>query len=160
VSSEPLGSVKSVTVKCFDMRRSPTTFGRFRLPRIGRNSGRHFFVRACLDIPVHDSSLPFTWGVWVSLSEAHFREMADRWEDPERAGYGPYFGWLCTAIPEYPDTMFLKTMVHNRAVGTRPAVELEPTDHPLAVHQREGISESAMRRIVESILHEGPGRLA
>jgi hypothetical protein len=27
----------------------------------------HFFVRACLEIPVHDETEPFIWGVWVSL---------------------------------------------------------------------------------------------
>jgi hypothetical protein len=33
--------------------------------------------------------------------------------------------------------MLLKTNVHTRARGLRPTVELEPTDHPLAVEQRE-----------------------
>jgi hypothetical protein len=89
----------------------------------------------------------------VSLSEASFLEISDHWDDQSRVGLGPYFGWLCTAIPEYPDTMFLKTMVHQRSVGTRPSVELAPSGHPLAVHQREGISATELKSIIEAILH-------
>ena len=56
-------------------------------------------------------------------------------------------------VPDYPDTMFLKTSVCQRAVGLRPLVTLEPTDHPLAVHQREGIAPEELRRIVVAELH-------
>src|SRR5262249_1657406 len=97
---------------------------------IKADNHRHFFVRACLEIPIKGTTGAFTWGVWVSLSEKSFLEMTDHWEDPSRTNLGPYFVWLCTKIPEYPDTMFLKTMVHQRAVGQRPTVELEKTDHP------------------------------
>lgn len=33
----------------------------------------------------------------------------------------------------------LKTMAHFRTNGLRPWIEVEPTDHPLAVDQCEGI---------------------
>jgi hypothetical protein len=66
---------------------------------------------------------------------------------------GPHFGWLCTKIPGYHDTVFLKTMVHQREVGLRPSVELEPTEHPLAVDQRQGIDEKRMRKIASGLLH-------
>jgi hypothetical protein len=117
--------------------------------------GRHFFVRACLEIPIRGTDRRFTWGVWVSLSEDNFLEMSDHWSDPERVHMGPYFGWLCTSVPEYPDSMFLKTSVHQRPVGQRPVVELEPTDHPLALDQRRGIELQDMEAIVGRLLH-GP----
>jgi hypothetical protein len=119
------------------------------------SEGRHFFVRACLEIPIKESGRNFTWGVWVSLSEKSFSEMSAHWDDPERTKLGPYFGWLCTKVPEYPDTVFLKTHVHQRPVGFRPLVELEATDHPLAVHQREGIGPAEMEAIVARVLHPG-----
>jgi hypothetical protein len=72
--------------------------------------------------------------------------MTEHWDDPDRLRFGPYFGWLSTAIPEYPDTMYLKTIVHQRAVGERPSVELEATDHPLAVDQRNRISRERLRK--------------
>lgn len=116
--------------------------------------GRDFFVRACLQIPIKSSDRTFTWGVWVSLSEKSFVEMRDRWDDPERTGLGPYFGWFCTKLPEYPNTLSLKTHVHQRAVGLRPLVELEPTDHPLAVHQREGIEPAELQAMITRLLHQ------
>ena len=114
---------------------------------------RGFFVRACLEIPIRGTQASFTWGVWVSLSEKSFREMADHWEDRARTRLGPYFGWLCTRIPEYPDTVYLKTMVHQRAVGQRPIVELEPTNHPLSMDQRDGVDPARMRGIISKLLH-------
>jgi hypothetical protein len=120
---------------------------------IESGEGLHHFVRTCLEIPVRGTGAVFTWGVWVSLSERSFEEMSEHWEDPERTTLGPYFGWLCTTIPEYPDTVFLTTRVHQRAVGLRPTVELEPTEHPLAVHQREGIEPAELQEIVRKVLH-------
>lgn len=52
--------------------------------------------------------------------------------------------------------MFLKSMVHQRPVGERPLVELEPTDHPLALHQREGIGEEELKAMVMELLHAAP----
>ena len=80
--------------------------------------------------------------------------MTEHWDDANRARLGPYFGWLCTKIPGYPDSVFLKTMVHQREVGARPYVELEASDHPLAVDQRAGIDRQRLRDIVVKLLHE------
>jgi hypothetical protein len=49
--------------------------------------------------------------------------------------------------------MFLKTMVHQRPVGERPMVELEETDHPLSVDQRDGIDPARMEEIISRVLH-------
>jgi len=114
----------------------------------------HYFVRGCLEIPIQSSGRVFVWGVWTSLSEKSFDLMHDNWDNPKRTELPPCFGWLCTGIPSYPDTMYLKTHVHQREVGQRPLVVLEPTDHPLAVHQRNGISTAELERIVTSVLHK------
>lgn len=53
----------------------------------------------------------------------------------------------------YPDTLSLKTNVWLQPYPRRPLVELEPTEHPLAVHQREGVDLATMQRIVEEALH-------
>jgi hypothetical protein len=120
---------------------------------IESHEGRSFYIRACLEIPIRDSARSFVWGVWCSLSETSYSEISEHWEDPARASLGPYFGWLCTKIPGYPDTVFLKTMVHQREVGFRPLVELEATDHLLAIDQREGIDEDRIKDIVTGLLH-------
>ena len=56
-------------------------------------------------------------------------------------------------MPLYPETLHLKTMAHTRPVGMTPLIELEPTDHPLAVEQREGITMARVQEIAEKLLH-------
>ncbi|MGW0664324.1 DUF2199 domain-containing protein [Streptodolium elevatio] len=115
---------------------------------------QHFFVKGLIEIPVVGSEDVFSWGVWVSLSHANFARALDLWETPGRESEQPYFGWLCTDLPVYsPGTTNLKTHVHTRAVGRRPFVELEATDHPLAVEQRTGITPERVREIAEAVLH-------
>jgi hypothetical protein len=116
---------------------------------------QHYFVRGCLQIPILDGVGPFIWGVWVSLSEKSFERMRQLWETPGREGEPPYFGWFSTSLPSYPETLNLKTTLHTRPVGQRPLIELEPTDHPLAVEQREGITMARVREIAEIVLHDG-----
>lgn len=116
---------------------------------------QHFFVRACLEIPVIGHDEPFTWGVWVSLSGASFRTWLEHYDVAHRAHVGPFFGWLSTWLAPYPDTRSLKTMVHLRDHGVRPFVELERTDHPLAREQRDGISKDRVAEIFRLIMHDG-----
>ncbi|GAB2958200.1 DUF2199 domain-containing protein [Micromonospora polyrhachis] len=115
---------------------------------------RHYFVRARLVIPVLDVGTDFEWGVWVSLSRDNFRRTVDLWTTPGREQESAYFGWLSTQLPVYPaETLNLKTEVHTDEVGTRPHVILEPTDHPLAVEQRTGITVERVQEIAELVLH-------
>ncbi|PQO43237.1 DUF2199 domain-containing protein [Blastopirellula marina] len=114
-----------------------------------------FFLRGCLEIPILDADRPLVWGVWVSLSRDNFARTAELWETPGREAEPPMFGWLMTSLPLYPNTLSLKTHVHTRPIGERPTIELEPTDHPLAVEQREGISLARVEEIAAAILHGG-----
>jgi hypothetical protein len=114
---------------------------------------RWFFVRGCLDIPVHEHEDPFSWGVWCSLSQESFLRYGKLFDQVDREPGESFFGWLCSAVPDYPDTQQLKTMVRVRSWPTRPFVELEPTDHPLAVEQREGITAARAREIAERMMH-------
>jgi hypothetical protein len=107
------------------------------------------FILANLDLPVAGSpGENFILTCWVSLSEASYERMQRLWDDPNRADQEPAFGWLSTAIPTYdPTTFALKMYVHTRDLGQRPWLELEPTDHPLAREQREGISRDRIAAI-------------
>jgi hypothetical protein len=115
--------------------------------------GKHFFIAGNVEIPIKGSDKTFSYTVWVSLSEKNFRRAAALWHNQGREKEPPCFGWLSTRLPGYPDTVNIKTMVHSRPVGIRPTIELEPTDHPLAVEQREGISRERIERIAELVLH-------
>lgn len=108
------------------------------------------FMRGVLEIPITDADEVFRYGVWVSLSEASYDAARAAYRDQIAAG--PFFGWLCNRLPNYPDTVSLATMVHVRA-QFRPTIELEPTDHPLAVEQREGITMSRVEEIIAGVSH-------
>ncbi len=114
---------------------------------------QHFFIVGNLEIPVAGVEAPFSWDVWVSLSAKNFARACELWETAGRESEPPYFGWLSTRLPGYPDTLHLETMVHTRKVGQRPYIELEPTDHPLAVEQRQGITLARVQEIAELVLH-------
>ena len=114
-----------------------------------------FFVRGCLDIPVVGHTEPFSWGAWVSLSRASFQRYAELHKDRSREPGARFLGWLSSAIPGYPDPGKepLKAAIHMRSWPSRPYIELEPTDYPLAVEQREGISPARVREIAERLMH-------
>jgi hypothetical protein len=117
--------------------------------------GEHFFIRGLIEIPVHGGEEPvFAWNVWSSLSPANFERAIARWNDPDRANEPSYFGWLSVELkPIYPATTNLKLHVATRELGTRPHFEVEPTNHPLAVEQRAGISLARVREINEVLIH-------
>jgi hypothetical protein len=109
--------------------------------------GQHFFIRGRIEIPIQGNDNLFVWLAWSSLSEANFQRARDLWCAPGREHEKPYFGWLNSALPGYPSTLNLKLLVHTRRVGERPRFELEPTDHPLSVDQRNGISWQRVHEI-------------
>ncbi len=117
---------------------------------------QHFFIAGNVEIPIKGSDDMFSYMVWVSLSEKNFQRAAALWHKEGRENEPPYFGWLSTRLPGYPDTVNIKTMVHTQPVGIRPTIELEPTDHPLALEQRQGITWERIQEIAQSVLHSGP----
>ena len=113
-----------------------------------------YFSRGCLEIPIVDVPATLVWGVWTSLSKPSFDRMIELWDSEERLHEPPYFGWLSSSIPGYPETLSLKSNVHSRPKRMRPYVELEPTDHPLAVEQRNGITIDRAIAIAEMMRHQ------
>ena len=116
---------------------------------------QYYFARGVIEIPIigftEDS---FRWGAWVSLSKKSYDQVIELW-DKDPAGYGPYFGWLNNALPLYsPSTLDLKTQVHLQANNLRPRIELEPTNHPLSIEQRQGITIERVQEIAAALLHK------
>ncbi len=98
----------------------------------------HFLIRGVIEIPVHGQEDPFGFGVWVSQKEENYQTYVDNFES---GSIGPFFGWLSNQLSCYDeDTFCLKTVAHFRGDGQRPLIEVESTDHPLSVDQRNGIS--------------------
>ena len=115
--------------------------------------GDQFYLKGLLEIPIQDTSQPFTWGVWVSVSEESYVRFSELFDDPLRESGEWFFGWLCSSVPGYPDTQLLKTNLRVREYPMRPLIELEPTDHPLAIDQREGINRDRAVGMAQSLLH-------
>ncbi|MEP7766010.1 DUF2199 domain-containing protein [Sanguibacter sp. 25GB23B1] len=118
--------------------------------------GEHFFIRGLIVVPLIGRDEHFEWGVWVSLSEENLWATADTWDTPGRETADPMFGWLSTELPTFTEsTLNLKTMVHTQPVGTRPLIEVEPTEHPLAVEQRDGLTWNALTARIGQLLPHG-----
>ncbi|MBL8934754.1 MAG: DUF2199 domain-containing protein [Archangium sp.] len=115
--------------------------------------GEHRFIRSCLEIPIIGGPGPLVYGVWVTLSQQSYAEYVHHLSEPRRFLDGPYFGWFASALPQWPDTVQLKVRVHVRPPPRRPVIELEPTDHPLAGAQREGISLARFQELALAHLH-------
>lgn len=114
--------------------------------------GEHYFVRGHIELPVHGSEEVFIWSVWVSLSEESFEHMSEHWEKEGRENCEPYFGWLSTSLPCYPETLHIKTSVQSQVVGQVPTITLEPTEHPLSIEQQSGINMERVHEIVHQVM--------
>ena len=113
-----------------------------------------YFVRAVLEVPIHGVSEPFTWGLWVSLSEKSFSRYAETYDNPVE-GDG-FLGWVCNRVPWYPEGETLATDVVVQLDGKRPLLVLHhgsANDHPLILDQRHGISVAKAQEIAEYLNH-------
>jgi len=111
------------------------------------------YVRCLIELPILGTEETFCWGVWGSLSPASFAQYRALLHEPQAISEGPWFSWLCSALPGYPDTLNLKCHLHPGSDQERPRLELEPTDHPLAVQQRDGVSVEFLIDVVSPFLH-------
>jgi len=89
----------------------------------------------------------------VSLSAKNFNRNMELWDSEHRDLEPPYFGWLCTQISVFPDTMNLKTSVQERNGDAVPAITVEPTTHPLSIAQHEGVTLETVTRWLEPYMH-------
>jgi hypothetical protein len=115
---------------------------------------KDIFVRGVVEIPIPDLNDHFRWGTWVSVSVDSFRRMLDLWTAPVIGNEPPKFAWFCNDISIYPETRHLKAHVHVRGGNKRPSIELEPTDHPLAMEQRQGITIARVEEILAALHQE------
>ena len=114
---------------------------------------RDFFIRGCIEIPIVGQADMFVWGVWSSLSKESFRRALELWVSDPAEDEPSRFGWLSNNIEGYPATLNLKTNVHFRKGRSRPRIVLEPTDHPLTIEQRNGITIERVQEIAAALQH-------
>jgi hypothetical protein len=116
-----------------------------------------FLVRGVIELPIVDGAgadeAAFGIGVWVSLSERNFTWYTEHPEAGTAEQGDPWFGWLSNSIPVYPETLSLKTAVDLRGGVLRPRIRVEPTDHPLSLDQRNGITLARAQELSDRWLH-------
>jgi hypothetical protein len=109
--------------------------------------GKEFWLRGCLEIPIHELSEPFLWGVWANVLESDFDDISANWETEGREHTsGPYKGRLGNSLSLYAQTANLKLRILVRPVGERPLFFIEEPEHSLAREQTQGISLDAARQ--------------
>lgn len=105
--------------------------------------GDDLFIRCVLLVPIRSMDESFGWGVWLSQSEANFRDYVTTFPGtPERST----FGYLWNRLPLYPDTVGMEARAHWQSGKDRPLVELKPVDNPLYHDWHDGIT---MKRAIE-----------
>jgi hypothetical protein len=113
-----------------------------------------YYVRGCLEIPVAESAEPLVWGVWVSVSKESFRFILDRWDAPIPDDEPARFGWLATWVNAYPEPGEISCSVYLRSSNLRPLIVLQPSDDPLAIDQRDGISLDRVKQFAADAGHD------
>lgn len=115
----------------------------------------HFFIRVLLLLPILNSEEALGFGVWVSQKKENFESYIDNYDTNE---IGPFFGWLSNEF-NYggKPTSNLKTMAYFQGNGQRPIIELDESDHPLYLAQKNGISMDEAWKIVHDYLGESVG---
>ena len=121
---------------------------------ITHEEGTDYFIRTTLEIPIHGVTEPFTWGVWVSLSEKSFRRYVETYDNPV-PGEG-FFGWVCNNLPVYPNENSLATDVVIQGGGMRPKLYLHSgsdEDEQVILDQLNGISVARAQELAERAQH-------
>jgi hypothetical protein len=100
-----------------------------------------YFISGVLTLPLVDGPEPVTeFGVWASVSEDDFKRYYADVNEDDQSGLGPMPGALANELRGFPGSSGLKLTLRPRDGRRRPSAELEPSDHPLALAQREGVA--------------------
>lgn len=109
-----------------------------------------YFIRGVIQIPIRCSEQYLGFGVWVSLKKENFETYLNNYDTPD---IGPFFGWLSNEFKfGGKPTLNLKTMANFQGNGQRPLIELDESDHPLYIVQRDCISIDKAWKIVHDYL--------
>ena len=106
------------------------------------------FIRACLDLPIHNTCDVLSYGVWVSLSQTSFESYEKTFR--KEASSENYFGRLSNWIASYESsTVGLHMNVVTRGDDQRPLLQPYESEHALVREWVDGITlDEARRRVV------------
>jgi hypothetical protein len=100
-------------------------------------------------------SEPFLWGLWTSVRQDVFDQIADCWtQEGREKTHGPFKGRLANSLSVYPETLNLKVEIRMQPAGTRPLFFVEEAEHQLAIEQRLGITRTRAMDLASFLLHQ------
>lgn len=101
--------------------------------------GRFYFIRCVMEAPVKSFAQRFGWGVWCRVDWQNFKLCWDRFEEEDNSLLPSFTGILSNSLKHYPETLGLPCTIVLQDNRMRPLITLGKPDHPLTVHQCEGM---------------------
>lgn len=102
--------------------------------------GKHFLVRAVLEIPIIGMDEVFSFGAWSTLSRENFDKYLAGFDFGDYPDMGPWPGWLCNKLERYLDNDPVAVWVAPQSNRQRPRLFVQNDEHPLAIDQDNGIT--------------------
>jgi hypothetical protein len=102
--------------------------------------GAQYYLRCVMEAPVSNLSQKFGWGVWCRVEWRLFKLGWDRFNENDNSDVAPFRGILANRLACYPDTDGLPCRIALQDGGLRPLVTVTQGDHPLTVHQQQGMT--------------------
>ncbi|SEB48725.1 hypothetical protein SAMN04489761_0997 [Tenacibaculum sp. MAR_2009_124] len=110
------------------------------------------FIRVTLTQKVNDTCENLDYGLWVSLSEKSYLNYKANFDSEEHET--GYFGWLCSSIPEYGNTMSIPCDVMTKIGNSRPEIfPHQDFDHPFVKDYYDGITKVEAERRINHMFH-------
>jgi len=110
----------------------------------------NILCRTVLLIPILEFDDPLGFGFWVSQEKEDFVTYSDNFHSSD---IGPFFGCIANGLVYGGvSTSNLKTMVKFQGDGQRPLLELNESDHPLDIAQKNGVSMDEAWKFLHSYL--------
>ncbi len=110
------------------------------------------YIRCTLTQKVNDHCENLDYGIWVSLSEESYKDYCDNFKKNNHLT--EYFGWFCSSLNGYEDTLHIPTTVVTRAGNQRPDVIPDKEfDHPFVRDYYSGITKIEAERRINSMLN-------
>lgn len=124
--------------------------------RDAAGAATRFFLRVVLPVPVRGDARPCNWGVWVEVDEPTYARVHELWSDDAQVQEPPFAARLANAVPTYPPTLGLPGTLRLTGPASVPAFRLAlPSDHPLAVEQRDGVHPERVLEWLGGQVHGG-----
>lgn len=108
-----------------------------------------FFIRCVLVVPINDGPEPtLEYGVWASVNEESFWRYVETFNDEPPSQPTVMLGRLANELRRpFEGSENLQGLLLPQSDGQRPWIELDASDHPLFLAQRNGISFESAQKI-------------